>query len=305
MDNEATLRPDELLAESSPCYQRRLARSHCNFPCLVTVDGPSLGERFSLRNEQVVIGRRSDVDIRIVDPLASRRHAQVVVKQGAIILQDLRSKNGTFCNNERIQEKVLGDGDLIQIGGTTLKYLGPNNIEHHYLMEMSERASRDGLTGLYNRQTFDHLLERYLSRFHDIREPITVALLDLDFFKQINDHWGHGAGDSVLKEFAVLVKNGIRPSDLMARIGGEEFGIILPHTTLMEARRVGDRIRECVNKHSFVFCGQTLPVTVSIGIAERTIPAATVEVLLERADKALYQAKREGRNRIGCFTESY
>ena len=282
--------------------RRRLDQVNYGLACLVIVTGPMIGERFPLTKGRLVIGRRPEVEISIDDPLISRKHAEVVVKGSAeAVLRDLGSRNGTFCNNQKILEKMLKDGDLIRIGSAILKYIGPDSIEHHYLTEMSERAIRDGLTGLFNKQTFHHHLERNLVRCKELHEPISLALIDFDWFKKINDGWGHPAGDYVLKEFAGLITNRVRPTDFVARYGGEEFALILPYTHLKDAERLTERIRVRAAEHPFVFNGQKLPVTLSIGIAEWG-GVESADTLIAHADKALYQAKQEGRNRLCCYT---
>ncbi|MBI3995963.1 MAG: GGDEF domain-containing protein [Nitrospirae bacterium] len=294
---------EETTTGSIRLSRRRMDRVNHQLACLVIVVGPMIGEKFPLSKERMMIGRQREAEIFIDDTSISRRHAEVVQKtDGAVILHDLGSKNGTLCNDEKIREKALKDGDLIRVGDAILKYVGPNSLEHLYLDEMSERASQDGLTGLFNKQAFQAYLARNLSRCKDLREPLSVGMADLDWFKKINDGWGHPAGDYVLREFAGLVKNAVRPADLLARYGGEEFGLILPHTNLAEARIVGERLRGRVEDHAFVFDGQRLPVTVSIGLAERLDGDEEADALIARADKALYQAKRDGRNRTCCFT---
>lgn len=292
---------DETKTHSIDLSRRRIDRTHFNLPCLVIVAGPSLGEKFAIAQERMTIGRHREAEIWINDESISRKQAEVLSKGDRIVLRDLGSKNGTYCNDHKVFEIELKDGDIIRIGEATLKYLGPNNVEQFYLDEMSERARRDSLTGLFNKQTFHTCLERVFLRCKDLGEPLSVAMIDLDWFKRINDQWGHPAGDYVLKEFANLIKPSIRPTDLFARWGGEEFGLILPHTHLKEAPIAAERIRNRVAGHSFLFEGDRLPVTISIGVTERTDADTATESLIARADKALYQAKQEGRNRTCCF----
>ncbi|WDT75289.1 MAG: GGDEF domain-containing protein [Candidatus Manganitrophus sp.] len=282
--------------------RRRLDQVHFHFPCLVVVGGPSLGEKFPLTKERTILGRHREAEVWINDDSMSRKHAEILSKGGRLILRDLGSKNGTYINDHKIVEVELKDGDLIRTGNATLKYLGPNNVEQFYLDELSERAKCDALTGLFNKQTFYTCLERLLLRCKDLGEPLSVAMIDLDFFKRINDQWGHPAGDAVLKEFANLIKPTIRPTDLFARWGGEEFGLILPHTGLKEAPIATERIRNRIANHSFLFEGQRLPVTISIGVTERIDADQAIEPLIARADKALYRAKQEGRNRTCCLS---
>ncbi|TAK06252.1 MAG: GGDEF domain-containing protein [Candidatus Manganitrophaceae bacterium] len=293
---------DETKTHSLDLTRRRIDRTQFNLPCLVIVAGPSLGEKFPLTQERIIIGRHREAEIWINDESISRKHAEVISKENRLFLRDLGSKNGTYSNDRKIVEIELKDGDLIRIGDATLKFLGPNNVEQFYLDALSERAKRDSLTGLFNKQTFHTCLERIFVRCRDLGEPLSVAMIDLDWFKRINDQWGHPAGDFVLKEFSNLIKPGIRPTDLLARWGGEEFGLILPHTTVKEAAIAAERIRSRVAGHPFLFEENRLPVTISIGLAERTEGDTKMEPLIARADKALYQAKQEGRNRTCCLS---
>jgi diguanylate cyclase (GGDEF)-like protein len=126
--------------------------------------------------------------------------------------------------------------------------------------------------------------------------------VDVDHFKRVNDEWGHPAGDAVLRELAALLKDAFRPTDLLARYGGEELGLILPYTSEQEAMIVGERVRGLVESREVVFQGCRIRVTISLGVAELSDDLNTPEELLGRADKALYAAKHQGRNRAVCFS---
>ena len=132
----------------------RLDRTNQGLPYLIIVAGPAMGERFPLKSQHLIIGRNPEVEVSISDKQISRKHADITVDDAGVLIQDMGSRNGVYCNNQRITEQRLEDGDLIRVGATTLKYVGPNSLEHGYLKEMSERARRDALTGLFNKQTF-------------------------------------------------------------------------------------------------------------------------------------------------------
>jgi two-component system cell cycle response regulator len=131
-------------------------------------------------------------------------------------------------------------------------------------------------------------------------EPVSVLLLDLDHFKQVNDGYGHDAGDDVLREFAVRLATNVRAIDLPCRYGGEEFVIVMPGASLTDAERVAERIRLHVNQAPIQVCGgkARLGVTISIGVASSLGEGDTPDLLLKRADEALYAAKTGGRNRV-------
>ncbi len=281
--------------------KRRLDRRVRNLACVVVIAGASIGEKIALAKDRYVIGRQADADICLDDELVSRRHSEMVVQpDGTVILRDLGSRNGTYCNERKVTERALKDGDLIWIGGSVLKYLAPDSAESLYVSVMSERARLDGLTGLLNRRTFDERLPRICLRCRDLHEPLSVALIDVDHFKRVNDHWGHPAGDAVLKDIAAVLKDTFRPTDLLARYGGEELGLILPYTNEQEAVVVGERVRDQVGFHDVLFQQHRIRVTISVGVAQLTDDLETPEALLSRADKALYAAKQQGRNRTVC-----
>jgi two-component system cell cycle response regulator len=161
-----------------------------------------------------------------------------------------------------------------------------------------ELAITDQLTGLFNRRYMSRHLSTLLS---EGSKPVSFLMLDVDFFKQINDTYGHDVGDEVLKEFANRISANVRGIDLACRFGGEEFVVVMPDTDLSFAYLVAERLRQSVADAPFVLNGEVrqLPVTISIGVAASQ-NGDTPEVLLKRADQALYRAKREGRNRVAA-----
>lgn len=167
-------------------------------------------------------------------------------------------------------------------------------------------ANTDQLTGVNNRRAFDLLSAQEIERAIRYRQPLSLLALDIDFFKSINDNYGHEGGDEVLKEFARLCNALLRQSDSLCRIGGEEFAILLPMSSLSAARQIAERIRSNVEQHTFPLShlNQTINITVSIGISYLIDTDAEIKALLARADSALYQAKGHGRNRVVEFTQS-
>ncbi len=160
-------------------------------------------------------------------------------------------------------------------------------------------ATTDAVTGLYNRHYMASHLETQIRAARAKGKPLSLVMLDLDHFKQINDRYGHAAGDEVLREFAARITRNIRGVDLAARYGGEEFVIIMPETAPDEARRIAERLREIVASRPFeLSSGVEIPVTASLGLASLTDGIQTGSELIDQADVALYQAKHEGRNRV-------
>jgi len=163
-------------------------------------------------------------------------------------------------------------------------------------------SSRDGLTGIANHRHFRMVLEGELDRVARIGEPLALLLFDIDHFKQVNDRYGHPAGDRVLKAVAWLLEAGVRPMDTVARHGGEEWAVVLPSSLAAHAEGAAERLRrEIENMAVFLEDGTRIPVTVSCGgVAIAPWASVLPEELIARADRALYAAKQAGRNRV-CF----
>lgn len=164
--------------------------------------------------------------------------------------------------------------------------------------QLLEYASRDYLTDCFNRRHFFTVAEAELDRAGRHDSPLSVALMDLDHFKSVNDRHGHACGDSVLKQVVAVVQQGLRSSDVLARVGGEEFCLLLPETELEEARMLAERLRRIIAATRFRHGDLELGMSASFGIAEREQDDRQIDTMLERADRCLYEAKRGGRNQV-------
>jgi len=162
---------------------------------------------------------------------------------------------------------------------------------------LEHAALTDGLTGMQNRRYFDDALREYLDEFRKIERPIGLMILDLDHFKQVNDNYGHDTGDEVLRAVSTCLKDMTRYHDVVARLGGEEFAVVAPNMDVEMLSRFADRIRKAVAALVINSGNVRLKVTTSVGLAVWD-KKETVEELYRRADSRLYQAKREGRNRV-------
>jgi diguanylate cyclase (GGDEF)-like protein/PAS domain S-box-containing protein len=158
-------------------------------------------------------------------------------------------------------------------------------------------ANTDALTGLANRRRFLEIAEEEFARAQRYNTPLAVLMADLDFFKAINDHYGHAGGDTVLRHFAITLSSLLRDSDSAGRVGGEEFAVLLPHTSLDGAQAFAERLMECIAATPPEFDGALAPYTVSIGISGIGANSKDFSALLRCADDALYRAKHNGRNR--------
>ena len=272
-------------------------------PCLIVISSPAshaIGRTFRLDQHELIMGRGIRSDVPIDDAGVSRDHAKVVTVQGVCTLVDMGSTNGSFVNGERVQERVLVEGDKIQIGRlTVLKFTLQDPLEELAHRKLYNQAVKDGLTGLHNRRYFTERFATEFAHAHRHHRPMSLLLFDLDKFKLVNDTWGHAAGDAVLKAVSKAVYATVRTGDIVARIGGEEFAVLLRDATLDDARRYAERLREAVSRLSVPWEKEVITVTISIGVAgfDGQEPEAHGE-LLQRADEFLYAAKRGGRNRV-------
>ena len=164
-----------------------------------------------------------------------------------------------------------------------------------------QAAKIDTLTGASNRAAMNEMLEREVDLAHRHQSAMSILILDLDHFKQINDNYGHTTGDDVLREFVECTNQALRKTDMLFRFGGEEFVIILPGVNVTGASLAAERLRGIIEKHVFNNRQGSIPVTISIGTASLTMQD-TVKTMIKRADKALYTAKNAGRNRV-CSEE--
>ena len=159
-------------------------------------------------------------------------------------------------------------------------------------------ATTDELTGLYNRRHFDRLLAGEHQRTTRYKTPLSIALVDVDHFKDVNDTYGHQMGDEVLRNMGSLIKSAVRTTDLAARYGGEEICVILPHTPLTGALELAERLRLLTEEATHTLGEHTIRKTISVGVSCSSAGAESAAELLKRADEALYAAKRSGRNRV-------
>jgi diguanylate cyclase (GGDEF)-like protein len=269
-------------------------------PSLLVLRGPTMGRQHDLVQPLTVIGRTDPVDILIPHDTVSRAHTRVCRnEEGGFAVEDLGSTNGTFVNDEKLDAVVvLNDGDLIRVGSAVLKFFSGHSVESTCHRELYQLSTKDGLTKAYNKRYLLEALASEINRSQRHGSPLSVVMLDIDFFKSINDQYGHLAGDGVLQELVRVVEQNIRREDLLARFGGEEFALILPTTPPAAAAAVGEKLRAAIDVHEFVSGDQAIDVTVSVGIygvdqvsvEPRTVDAVAEE-MIGLADAKLYEAK--------------
>ena len=265
--------------------------------CLVVIYGSELGKRIPLGQRAIECGRSIQTDVPLDDEAVSRRHARVAWTGSSYLVRDLGSTNGTYVNDVTVQEKTLRDGDQIKIGHTIFKFIYGGNIELSYHEEIYRLMTFDGLTQVHNKRAFQEALEREVSRSRRYQRPLSLAVFDIDHFKQINDSRGHLAGDAVLRQLAGLVAANVRREDIFARVGGEEFALLAPEVSLEGVHVAAEKLRALIERTTFRFEDHTIPVTISLGVATLSADAAMgATELYAAADAKLYEAKSSGRN---------
>jgi diguanylate cyclase (GGDEF)-like protein len=282
--------------------QKPTADTEAGNDCLVVIytkEPTLLGKRFVLDHSPLRVGRGADNQIVLEGDSVSRRHAHFERRNAAWYVVDDGSTNGTYVNEEQIpRETLLNNSDRIKVGPTILKYLSGADAEAKYHEEIYRMTIIDGLTQIHNKRYLYEALEREVIRARRHTRDLSLLMFDIDYFKRINDQYGHLAGDHVLRELARVVQSRIRRDEVFARYGGEEFVIVLPETPLGGAVALAENLRGKVAEHRFVFQGERIPVTVSIGCALLGNDDKTANELIARADEKLYEAKRGGRNRV-------
>lgn len=301
VDNETT-GPVGADAEETTVVTESLGarRETAGPPCLVVIYGDNIGRRHSLEKAELIIGRADTAHLCIDHNSVSRQHAKIAVQEGRARVNDLGSTNGTFINDDRIDEVELRDGDLLRVGTQIFKYLSAQNIEAKYHEEIYRLTTVDGLTQAYNKRFFEETIEREVNRALRYDRVLSLALFDIDHFKQVNDTYGHLAGDHILRELSRVVAKNLRRDDVFARYGGEEFAIILPEIDRAGAQLVCEKLRLLIADQAFDFDGSDIPITVSLGVATLAPGAQRITAVgfVAAADTKLYEAKQTGRNRV-------
>lgn len=264
--------------------------------CLITIHGSQLGKKFDIAGEELILGRGESTGIRINEENVSRQHARVIRKEGEFLVEDLNSTNGTFVNTRKITSHVLRNGDLVLIGNTIMKFISGSNVENQYHEEIYRLATLDGLTQVYNKAFFMDKLAEEFSRARRYDRQLSMLMFDFDHFRDLNNNYGHLAGDYALKRTAALIMKSMRKEDVIGRYGGEEFAILLPEIKQQNALILAEKIRKLVEGTKFEYNSVPFKATVSIGVATVSKEIRNVKAFIEKADQALYKAKAEGRN---------
>ena len=233
---------------------------------------------------------------------------QIMEVSGSDELADLASifnkvQSSLYVHRQQLKERVqIADENLTRVN----QELTLRSKELEQMVTLSQQlATTDSLTGLHNRRFLDENLGPVFALAKRHGDPLCLGLLDVDFFKQINDEYGHASGDEVLKQLGQLIRFGIRDSDISARMGGDEFAFVLPRTTVRQGNYFAASLLEKTRAHGFPLPnGKVLNVTLSMGLVELSDDIHSVEALYGAADRALYESKHRGRNQVTCLYQN-
>src|SRR5438132_4654774 len=233
--------------------------------CVVHIypTGPGMGARYPLSDTPMVLGRGNDCDIRINDHSVSRRHARIQPGADGYYAVDLQSTNGTFVNDVPASICKLKDGDYLRVGNCIYRFLTGGNVEAEYHEEIYRLTIIDALTDIHNKRYLMEFLDREIARSARYRRPLSLVMIDIDRFRQINETLGHLGGDFTLRELSTRIRGNVRKEELFARYGGEEFAVVLPETEREGAALLGERLRAAIEKQPFRYEDKVYNVTIS------------------------------------------
>ncbi len=275
-------------------------------PLLYVLAGSLVGRKYPLTESCSSVGRSSKCTICISDKQISRQHFEILLEGGAAVVGDLGSKNGTFVNGVRRDLSPLKDGDKIQISAATIMNFAYQDVtESHFHDKLYSMATRDPVTNASNRGHFlTQFAQAYEQTFVD-DSALSMLMLDLDHFKQVNDSYGHLAGDLASQKVARALRGELRSDDLLARYGGEEFAALLRDADEDAALAIAERMRTAVAETKMVYQDSEFQVTISIGVASHTVkdPFPDIDSIIREADGCLYASKERGRNRVTTPTD--
>jgi len=292
---------DPELQEAAPPLKPKL---EANIILIAHPDDRRLGTRYRLTpGSSLGIGRSPEAAISLPEVLSiSRDHARLEHRGDTVALIDLGSTNGTYINGRLIEgPAILRSGDRFQVAAVHFKFLHEEDVEHAYYEAIYDLLSKDGLTEIYNKRKYNEEVEREVARAKRHERPLCLITFDLDDFKLINDNFGHLCGDFVLKQVVSNAREILRPEQIFARVGGDEFVILTPETSLEGATQLATKLRDRIAHLAYRYCDFEISVTCSFGVAQLDDAMERADDLYEAADQALFHSKRQGRNRVTAW----
>jgi diguanylate cyclase (GGDEF)-like protein len=266
---------------------------------VVVIHGPERGRRFLIGEGPFVIGRSPEANLVINDERVSRQHATIVCDDDEWRIKDGGSRNGTFLNEARIADEPLRDRDRIRIDRAVLRFRTATDVEAAYHDEIYELMRADGLTGLANDRVLGDAVDREVRRSERYSRPLTLLLFELDRFPEVVKAYGGQGGDAVLMQLADLLQTQFRRDDVLCRLDGERFGVLVPEVDGLGALTVADKLWRSVRDATFLNdAGQKMRVTVSVGLASLDAQRRTRDQLRADATTALERAQDRGGNCI-------
>ncbi|MCU7834764.1 MAG: GGDEF domain-containing protein [gamma proteobacterium symbiont of Taylorina sp.] len=277
-----------------PAYSKEITLK----PVISVIHGIDKGRIFPFTSS-VTIGRGSNADFIINDEQISRIHIKVTLKANAFIIEDMGSTNGTYIEGNKINNLTAVAGSVVHIGESKLVFSLKSEAQIDTEKELYKAAATDALTEISSRLWFMKRADEEIVYARNTDLPLTMIMLDIDFFKKVNDNYGHLAGDYILKQLAAILLKHKRKNDLLGRYGGEEFILLLKDLTAEEAVLISERIRQAVESAEFIYRDHKIPITISMGVCSMqgdNLVDLTNCILI--ADKLLYKAKENGRNKV-------
>ena len=266
--------------------------------CLVRIYPAGVsGSMIPLNFRRITIGRDQSCTIEVNDDFMSRTHALIELTDEGYRLTDCQSRNGAFVNDQQITSRLLRGGDQIRLGNHIFKFLSADHVEALYHEAVYEMMTVDAMTGVYNRRYFEDALHREVLRSQRHARTLSLLMFDIDHFKQVNDSYGHLVGDEILKALCSRIRSRIRGDEIVARVGGEEFAVVLVETTKDNAHKVAESLCELIRSCPLLPHRPELQVTISVGgVFTNGLEPLSDEDLIARADEQMYFAKSAGRN---------
>lgn len=293
------------LSTNGSTIRLKTTELHHYFPChaargslLVIAGTPADIGTHVVVEESVIIGRDPH-GLQLHDSGISRNHAIAICREQQYFLRDLGSTNGTSVNGMALSsEWTLCEGDKIMLGHTVIKFRLVDETEAMFLKQVEHLVATDDLTGLMSKHRFDSVLKETLRTVQLAGEPLVVMMMDLDGLKAINDRHGHQAGAETIRQVGNMIGHIFTGRGEACRFGGDEFSAFAQGIGIKEGFKLASEICRKVEKLRIFWHKTRLPITISIGIAERVTPGVDIGTLIHSADEALYRAKAKGKNTV-------